>query len=72
MAGDGRELGGGAIRRNEGKVLSHLSFHRAEDIGGAATLVFTILTRLPAWLMSAEPNGRGCFGLAARTAGCSL
>ena len=49
MTGDWRELGGRAIRRSEGKVLSHLSFHSAEDICGAATLVFTILTRLPAW-----------------------
>src|SRR6516225_5233349 len=49
MAGDGRELGGGAIRCSEGKVPSHLRFHRAEDMGGAATLVFTVLTRLPAW-----------------------
>ena len=48
MAGDGRELGGRAIRRSEGKVLSHLSLHSAEDMGGAATLVFTIVARLPA------------------------
>ena len=48
MAGNGRELGGRAIRRSEGKVPSHLRFHSAEDISGAATLVFTILACLPA------------------------
>lgn len=47
VAGDGRELGGGTIRGSEGKVLAGLRLHGAEDIGSAATLVFTVLSRLP-------------------------
>ena len=48
MAGNGRELGGRAIRRCKGKVVAGLGFHSAEDIGCAATLVFAVLPRLPA------------------------
>ena len=48
VAGDGRELGGGAIRRSKGKVASGLRLHGTEDMGSAATFVFTVLPRLAA------------------------